>query len=127
MRIGGLPSGLWLRLDAAAQAGAGAGQARAVAAGAWAALPGDDLAYLDARGWTGGGELSVPWSRAIRTAVRGDVDLAARALLAVRGLAEYRHACGCLGIGLVAGHRVGREGVDVTVSVGVAPPVRVAR
>ncbi len=57
LRIGPA-TGLWLRLDAAAQTGGDAGEARAVAAGAWAALPGDDLAYLSAPGWTGGAESS---------------------------------------------------------------------
>jgi hypothetical protein len=117
----GAASGPSLRLDAAAQTGQGAGQARALATGAWAALPGDDLAYLAASGWTGGAEVSIPWTRAIRTAARADADLDAGALLAVRGLAEYRNPCGCFGVGVVAAHRVGREGVDVTLSVDVTP------
>ena len=126
MRLGPA-SGPSLRVDVADQAGHGAGEARAVAAGAWAALPGDDLAYLAAPGWTGGAEVAVPWTRAVRTALRADVDLDARALLAVRGLAAYRHPCGCFGLGLVAAHRAGREGVDVALSVDVAPPAGGAR
>ncbi len=122
LRLGAV-SGPWLRLDAAAQAGHAAGEARAVAAGAWAALPGDDLAYLATPGWTGAAEGSVPWTRAIRTTARADVDLSARTLLAVRGLAEYRHPCGCFGLGLVGAHRVGRSGVDVALSLDLAPPV----
>lgn len=110
-----------LRIDAAAQGGAGAGRARAIAAGAWAALPGDELAYLSASGVTLGGELSIPWARTFRTAARGDVDLASGLLLAVRGLAEYRHPCGCFGLGLMAAHRLGRDGVDVALSVDVMP------
>src|SRR5262249_30822497 len=57
----GAAAGPSLRLDVAAQEGAFAGRARAVAAGAWAALPGDDLAYLAAAGWTGGAEISLPF------------------------------------------------------------------
>jgi hypothetical protein len=114
-------SGPSLRIDAAVQGGAGAGRARAIAAGAWAALPGDELAYLSTSGITLGGELSIPWARAFRTAARGDVDLASGMLLAVRGLAEYRHPCGCLGVGLMAAHRLGRDGVDVALSVDVMP------
>lgn len=120
----GAAEGPWLRLDAAAQTGLAAGQARAVASGAWAALPGDGLAYLAAPGWTGGAEASVPWTRAVRTAARADVDLAAGSLLAVRGLAEYRHPCGCFSLGLAAAHRVGRDGVDVALSVDVVPAAR---
>ncbi|MFT3768336.1 MAG: hypothetical protein QM820_23040 [Minicystis sp.] len=116
-------SGPTLRVDAAAQGGAGAGQARAIAAGAWAALPGDALAYLASSGVTFGGEIGVPWTKSFRTSARGDVDLASGTLLAVRGLAEYRHPCGCLGLGVIAGHRLGREGADVAVTVDVVPRV----
>ena len=123
LRVGAL-AGPWLRVEAIAQEGPAAGAARAVAAGAWAALPGDDLAYLAASGWTGAAEVSFPWTRAVRTSARADVDLDARALLAVRGLAEIRHPCGCLGLGLMAGHRAGRDGVDVALSIDVAPGKR---
>ena len=61
--------------------------------------------------------------KAVRAAARADVDLDAHSLLAVRGLARYRHPCGCFGLGVVAAHRVGRDGVDVTLSVDVTPPV----
>ncbi len=121
VRVGAV-EGPWLRLEAAVQSGQAAGEARAVAAGAWAALPGDALAYLAAPGLTGGAELSVPWTRAVRTAARADVDLATGTLLAVRGLARYRHPCGCFGLGVIAAHRVGRDGVDVAVSVDLTPP-----
>jgi hypothetical protein len=126
VRVGDL-AGPWMRVDAAGQTGAGAGRARAIAWGAWAALPGDDLAYLAAAGWTGGAELSIPWGFGIRTGVRADVDLDAKTLLAIRGTAGYRHPCGCFGLGLLAAHRVGRDGVDVAVSLDVAPPVPPAR
>jgi hypothetical protein len=113
-----------LRVDAAVQGGAGAGQARAIAGGAWAALPGDALAYLAAPGLTFGSEVTVPWTATVRTAARADLDLTAGTLLAVGGLAAYRHACGCFGLGVSAGHRLGREGVDVMVNVDLAPPAR---
>jgi hypothetical protein len=120
VRVGAL-TGPWLRVETIGQEGPAANRARAVAAGAWASLPGDDLAYLAASGWTGAAELSIPWTRAVRTSARADVDLDAHTLLAVRGLAEVRHPCGCLGLGLMAAHRVGREGVDVALSIDVAP------
>jgi hypothetical protein len=109
-------------VELGAQGGGNAGEARAIAAGAWAALPGDALAYLAESGLTLGTELSIPWARAFRTSARVDTDLGAGAVLAVRGLAEYRHPCGCLGLGLSGAHRMGREGVDVAVTVDVAPP-----
>ena len=122
VRVGAL-SGPWLRVDAAGQAGGSAGRARAVAWGAWAVLPGDDLAYFAAPGWTGGAEASIPLGFGLRASARVDADLEARALLAVRTGAEYRHPCGCFGLGIVAADRLGREGVDVAFSVDVTPPV----
>ena len=120
----GAATGAWIRLDLAAQTGDGAGRARAIAAGAWGALPADALAYLATGGVTGGAEVSIPWASVVRTGARADVDFDARALLAVKGLAEYRHPCGCFGIGLVVAHRAGREGVDAAVTVDVVPPPR---
>jgi hypothetical protein len=125
-RIGPAAGGS-LRVDVAAQAGASAGEARAIASGAWAALPGDALAYLASPGVTGGAEISLPWARAFRTAARADVDLVAGALLAVRALAEYRHPCGCLGATLMGAHRIGRDGVDVALSIDVVPPLRAGK
>jgi hypothetical protein len=113
-----------IRFDASTQAGAGAGQARAIASGAWAALPGDALAYLTASGLTAGAELSIPWARALRTTARVDADLGSGALLAIGGGAAYRHPCGCFGLGVLAAHRAGREGADVAVTVDLAPRVR---
>ncbi len=124
-RVGAL-AGPWVRLDLAAQTGDGAGRARAIAAGAWAALPADAVAYLDTSGITGGAEVSIPWTAAVRTGARADVDLDARTLLAVKGLAEYRHPCGCFGLGLVVAHRMGRDGVDAAVTVDLVPPARAA-
>jgi hypothetical protein len=121
VRVGSLTS-VWIRVDAAAQGGPSAGRARAVAAGAWAALPGDEPAHLSAPGWTGSVVLSIPWTRSVRTAARADADLRAGALLAERAMLEYRHPCGCLGLGLLGAHRVGRDGVDVIFSVDVTPP-----
>lgn len=123
-RVGDL-LGPWLAIDAALQGGAGAGRARGIASGAWAALPGDELAHLSGGGLTFGAEISVPLSRALRAGARADLDLARGEVLAVRGLADYRHACGCLGVGLWAAHRAGRVGADVGLTVDVAP--RVAR
>ncbi len=75
---------------------------------------------------TGGAEVSIPWAKVVRTGARADVDLDARALLAVKGLAEYRHPCGCFGLGVVVAHRMGREGVDAAVTVDLVPPARPA-
>jgi hypothetical protein len=118
----GPQEGPYIAVDAAGQSGAGAAAARAVAAGTAAALPGDELSYLDVAGWTGGAEVQIPWTRTIRTNTRADADLTAGELLAIRGGAAYRHPCGCVAAELVGLHRLGREGVDVWLTVDLAPP-----
>lgn len=123
----GAEDGPFVRVDAAAQgsrAPFGAGAARAVAAGAWAWLPGDPLAYFADGGITAGAELSVPWAAVARASARADVDLATGTLLAVRGAAEVRHPCGCLSVGLAGAHRLGREGVDVSLTFALFTPRR---
>jgi hypothetical protein len=119
----GAEGGPWVKIEAAEQRGAGAGQARAIASGAWAALPGDELAYLETSGLTLGTEISIPWGRSFRTSVRGDLDLGSGRLLLVRGVGEYRHRCGCLGLSLVGAHRAGRAGADVALTIDVVPPI----
>jgi hypothetical protein len=123
----GAEDGPFVRVDAAAQGARtpdGAGAARAVAAGAWAWLPGDPLAYFAESGITLGAELSVPWAAWARTSARADVDLETGTLLSVRGTAEVRHPCGCLSVGLAGAHRLGREGVDVSLTLALFTPRR---
>lgn len=116
----GPTSGIFLRFDVGAQAGTAAGKARGIAGGAWAAVPGDDLAYFATPGATGGMELSIPWTITLRTVARADADLTSGSILALRALAEYRHPCGCFGMGLLASQRLGRQGADVALSIDVA-------
>jgi hypothetical protein len=118
----GADEGLSLALALAGQTGRGAREVRAIAdLRSSAAAGGGELAYLAASGWTGSAETTIPWIGVMRTGVRADVDLGAGALLALRGLTEYRHPCGCLKLGASAAHRVGRDGVDVIFSVDLAP------
>lgn len=77
--------------------------------------------WFDESGFTTGGELGVPWTHWLASAVGGDYDLETRQLLAVRGSLAYRHPCGCLAVVAWAGHRVGRRGVDAWMSVDLAP------
>ena len=120
-RVGAL-AGPWARLELAGQAGEGAAEARAIAAGSWAAVPVELGGYLAASGLSGAAEVSIPWTRVVRTGARADADLTGGALLAVRGLLEARHPCGCFSAGLVVGHRLGREGVDAALTLDLIPP-----
>lgn len=77
--------------------------------------------FLNRDGWSGGGELSVPWTRAFSTTAALDYDLTERSLLATWGGFGYRHPCGCLAVASFVGHRVGREGVDAWLGFDLAP------
>jgi hypothetical protein len=77
--------------------------------------------FLDRNGWSGGSELSVPWSRSLSTSGALDYDLTSHALLAAWGGLGYRHPCGCLALASFIGHRVGRGGFDAWVGFDLAP------
>ena len=116
----GAEDGPTLALGLAGQTGRGAREARAIA-DLRSPAAGGELAYLAAAGWTGSAEAMIPWLGVMRSGARADVDLGAGEILALRGLTEYQHPCGCLALGASAAHRAGRNGVDVIFSVDLAP------
>ncbi len=77
--------------------------------------------WFDQGGFSTGGELGVPWTRWLASAVGGDYDIDSRRLLGIRGSLAYRHPCGCLAVVAWAGHRIGRPGVDAWMTVDLAP------
>ncbi len=77
---------------------------------------------LALEGFTGGPRVSIPWSRVITTSFGADGDLSARELLAARASIELRDKCGCLVVRAAGGHRLGRPGVDVGLTVDFLPP-----
>jgi hypothetical protein len=77
--------------------------------------------FLDRDGWSGGSELSIPWTRAFSTTGSVDYDLTNRELLAAWGGFGYRHPCGCLAVASFVGHRVGRAGFDAWLGFDLAP------
>ncbi len=77
--------------------------------------------FLDRNGWSGGSELSVPWTRSLSTSGALDYDLTSRELLAAWGGVGYHHPCGCLAVASFVGHRVGRGGFDAWVGFDLAP------
>jgi hypothetical protein len=77
--------------------------------------------WFDRPGWTLGGELGVPWTDFLATAVGADYDATARELLGVRGTLGYRHRCGCLAVLTWVGQRIGREGIDVWATLDLLP------
>jgi hypothetical protein len=76
-----------------------------------------ESAFLAAPGWTGGAAAALPvGSRlTLRGAVEADLD--ARTLVATSGAIEAHDPCNCVVLRLSGAHRIGREGVDVWLSV----------
>lgn len=77
--------------------------------------------FLADTGTTGGATLVVPWTRSITTSIGADGDASARELVAFRGGFDLRDRCGCVTLHANGAHRIGREGVDIWVTLDFAP------
>jgi hypothetical protein len=93
--------------------------------------------YLSATGWSGGARAAVPLGRRVTAQGGADVDFGAAAppaapqtggpntgqlrLVAASGALEVHDPCGCLVVRLTGAHRVGRDGVDVWLTVDLPP------
>jgi hypothetical protein len=77
--------------------------------------------FLARGGWTAGGRVSIPWWSLVTSSVGADFDLDRRELVGARAGIEVRDRCRCLVVRTAAAHRVGRGGVDVWVTIDLAP------
>lgn len=82
--------------------------------------PAQRLGGYDREGLTAGAELSLGLGPVL-IGGGADTDPIEGNLLAVHGVARYRHACGCLGLGAFAGARDGRPGFDAGLSLDLMP------
>jgi hypothetical protein len=73
--------------------------------------------FLATPGWTGGARVAVPIGPRITTRAGADVDLGASQLVAALGALELHDPCGCVVVRATAAHRIGRDGVDVWLTV----------
>jgi hypothetical protein len=78
--------------------------------------------FLSVPGWTGGASAGVPIGPRITLRGGADVDLDARELVAALGAVELHDPCGCVVLRASAAHRIGRDGVDVWLSVDLPRP-----
>lgn len=83
----------------------------------------DDLGvpWYDTSGYTVGGEVRVPWTRYLASALASDFDVESSELLGVRGSVGYRHPCGCFATVAWAGRRIARPGVDAWLTMDLMP------
>ena len=77
--------------------------------------------FLATSGWTSGGRVTLPVSPVVTLRGGLDGDLTAQRLVAARGSVELHDRCGCLAMRLSAAERIGREGVDVWLSLDLLP------
>ena len=78
--------------------------------------------FLVTPGWTGGARIGVPLGPRITTRAGADIDLNARQLVAALGAIELHDPCNCVVVRATAAHRIGRDGVDVWLSVDLPSP-----
>jgi hypothetical protein len=77
--------------------------------------------WLSEPGWSGGGSALLRLGRRARAEVAVDYDLSRERLLGGSAAVGYRHVCDCLGLSAWGGKRVGRQGVDLALSVELVP------
>jgi hypothetical protein len=77
--------------------------------------------FLAAPGWTSGARVTVPITGLVTLRGGADGDLTAEKLVAARGSLEVHDRCQCVAVRLSAAERLGREGVDVWLSVDLVP------
>ena len=77
--------------------------------------------FLADTGTTGGARVVVPWTHAVTTSVGADGDANAKELVAIRGGLDLKDRCGCVTLHATGSHRIGREGVDVWITLDFAP------
>ena len=77
--------------------------------------------WLAAEGWSGGAEIAARLARSVGARISAEEDFTSRTLLQVRGSVGYAHPCRCISIDGFVGKRLGRDGIDVWVSIDLAP------
>jgi len=86
----------------------------------WAGTGGEPSGgFLATEGWSGGAEVGARLGGSVTAKAAVYEDFATRTLLQVRGAVGYAHPCRW--VDAYAGQRLGREGVDVWVSIDLAP------
>ena len=77
--------------------------------------------WFASEGWSAGGELFGTFSPSVSARLAGEGDLTARQLLQIRGVVGYAHPCRCISVDAFATRRLGRGGIDIGVSIDLAP------
>jgi hypothetical protein len=78
--------------------------------------------FLAAPGWTGGARLGVPIGPRIRARAGADFDFDARRIVAAQAAIELHDPCNCVVVRASAAHRIGRDGVDIWLSMDLPRP-----
>jgi len=76
---------------------------------------------LATTGWTSGARVTIPFTSLVTARGGVDGDLTAERLVGARGSIEVHDRCQCVAVRLSGAERLGREGVDVWLSVDLVP------
>ncbi len=77
--------------------------------------------FLATPGWTSGARVTVPITGLVTARGGADADLSTERLVAARASLEVHDRCHCVAVRLSGAERLGREGVDVWLSVDLVP------
>ena len=77
--------------------------------------------WLASEGWFGGVEGVARFTRSVGASVSVQGDMTSKTLLSTSGSFGYAHPCRCISIDAFAAHRLGRDGIDVWISIDLAP------
>jgi len=77
--------------------------------------------WLADEGWSGGAEIGAKFTRSVGATLSAQEDLTRKTLLEAHGSIGYAHPCRCISVDAFAGKRLGRDGIDVWVSIDLAP------
>jgi hypothetical protein len=80
-----------------------------------------ELGGYDREGLSTGADLTLAVAPVLHVGGGADADPIDEKLLGVRGFARYRHACGCVALGVFGGKRTGRGGFDLGLNLDLMP------
>lgn len=80
-----------------------------------------DVGGYDRQGLSTGADLTFAIARVLYVGGGADADPLDEKLLGARAFARYRHACGCVALGVFGSKRAGRDGVDAGLNLDFMP------
>lgn len=113
-----LPESVLLSASIEGRRGEAAASARWMDQDVWDAPWAD---WYSVPGWSAGTRVVVPWTHWLASSVWLDYDVSAERWLGQGSNLAYRHPCGCLAVVGDVHRRLGRQGIDASLSLDLVP------